>query len=60
MPAVEGPGERVVGGIDRRIGIAEDREGDTVDVVGVVAVRALDGLPAKISVVHGLCTSRAA
>ena len=57
LPAIERAGERVVRRVDGRLGIAQDREGDPIDIVGVVAIGPLHGLPAMLAVVHGLSTS---
>ena len=57
IPPVERPSERVLGRVDRRVGISEDGEGDPTDVVGVIPVGPFNGAPAEVSVVHVSSTS---
>lgn len=56
LPAFKCPCERVVGRVDGRFWITQDGEGDPIDVVGMVSVGLLNGLPACFEVAHGSCT----
>ena len=60
LPALERPGERVVGRVDGAVRIPEDPVGHPVDVVGVVAVGPVHGVAAELLVDHVSCTRRVA
>ena len=56
VPSPECLGEGVMRGVHRAVRVAQDRVRDAVDVVGVFAIRALDGFEAELVVDHMLST----